>query len=393
MRPTSLLAPPESGCGVPAAQADTDTARAVEALLASWLGQRLAEAGTLDRLFCDEVARPVAEFVLRGGKRLRARFAWWGWRAAGGPAEGDEAETALKVAASLELLQALALIHDDVMDRSELRRGEAAVHVGFAARHRGAGLTGSAEDFGLGGALLAGDLALVWAEEMFAEAHHPEATAANVRSLWRAMRTEMVAGQYLDLRTQAAAEPSPERALRVAALKSAAYTVERPLGIGAALGSAPAALLRRLEAAARTAGLAFQLRDDLDGVFGDPADTGKPSGEDVREGKHTYLATLALQRARQSGDEEARDTMCRALGDPCLTPAGLDDFRAAVARVGARAAVEERIGTLVRQSMADLSRAHAPEPAAQRLAELVHAAARTAPDPVATSASANRGER
>lgn len=387
MRPASLLTPQESLCGSKSPHPDVDSAGAVDALLTSWLYGRLAEAESLDRVFCEEVARPAADFVLRGGKRLRASFAWWGWRATGGPAEGPSAGSALHVAASLELLQALALIHDDVMDRSDLRRGAAAVHVDFADRHRAEGMRGSADHFGVAGAILAGDLALVWAEDLLAEARLDPAARERVQPLWRAMRSEMVAGQYLDLRTQACAELLPERALRVAALKTAAYTVQRPLGIGAALAGATEDAQGHLESAARSAGIAFQLRDDLAGVFGDPAKTGKPSGEDVREGKTTYLAAIARQLAERTEDHPALHVLKHALGDPQLTPDGLEEYRQAVIRVGARDAVIEYIETLVMHSMIDLSRARLDPHAEQQLADLFRAATRVAirPAPAATA--------
>jgi geranylgeranyl diphosphate synthase, type I len=394
MGSASLLTPQEScrGAGLP--NPDADSARAVEGLLTAWLYGRVAEAESLDRVFCEEVARPVADFVLRGGKRLRASFAWWGWRAAGGAGVGPSAHTALHVAASLELLQALALIHDDVMDRSDLRRGAAAVHVEFADRHRAEGMRGCADHFGVAGAVLAGDLALVWAEDLLAEARLDQASRERVRPLWRAMRTEMVAGQYLDLRAQATAELFPDHALRVAALKTAAYTVQRPLGIGAALAGATEETRRHLEAAACSAGIAFQLRDDLAGVFGDPAETGKPAGDDVREGKTTYLAAIAWQLAERTEDHQALHVLRNALGDPQLTPDGLADYRQAVIRLGARDAVSERIETLVMHSMIDLSRARLAPDAEHRLADLFRAATRVTPEhaPAATAAHATVGK-
>ncbi|MDT0378339.1 polyprenyl synthetase family protein [Streptomyces sp. DSM 42041] len=351
----------------------------MEALLASWLEDRVVEAASLDEVFCDEVARPVADFVLRGGKRLRASFLWWGWRAAGGPGREPEARGALKAAASLELLQALALIHDDVMDRSETRRGRPALHVDFAARHRGAGMNGSPEVFGTSGAVLAGDLALMWAEDLFAEATRERAAPRGEDVGWRAMRAEMVAGQYLDLRTQAVGAFSPESALRVAALKTAAYTVRRPLGMGAALAGASTHTRRCLEAAGHSAGLAFQLRDDLDGVFGDPAATGKPAGEDVREGKATHLAALAWQRAEAREDHQALEVMRRVFADSHLGAEALQEYRHALVRVGARDAVTERIEALVKHATTELAGARLDSDAAQRLVDLVHAATRVVP--------------
>lgn len=374
MRPTSLLTPPKPCWGGVAPRPDADVASAVEDLLASWLYARLSDAGSLDRVFCDEVARPVAEFVLRGGKRLRASFAWWGWRAAGGDAEGDDAHAVLQVAAALELLQALALIHDDLMDGSELRRGTPAVHVDYARRHRAEGMRGSADRFGVGGAVLAGDLALVWAEDLLTEARLGQAAYQRVRPPWRAMRTELVAGQYLDLRTQATADLSPDRALHVASLKTAAYTVQHPLAIGAALADAGPDTLCHLRAAGHCAGVAFQLHDDLDGVFGEPADTGKPSGEDVREGKATYLAAVALQLAERRGDSSASRVMRRTFGDPHLSREALREYRRAVVDVGARDAVTAHIETLVTRSVTELSRARLDAHAEHRIADLIRTA-------------------
>lgn len=387
MRPTRLLTPFASPYAAGLPHPDTDSARAVEAVLADWLRDRLAGAASVDRVFCEEVARPLADFVLRGGRRVRARLLWWGWRAAGGAREGPGAHAALRLAAALELLQAFALIHDDVMDRSELRRGTATVHVELAALHRAGCFRGDAEHFGTGGAVLAGDLALVWAEDLLAETRFSHDEHRRVRPLWRAMRTDMVAGQYLDLRTQSTADLSPDRALRVAALKTAAYTVQRPLGMGAALAGASEATRRHLDTAGRTAGIAFQLRDDLDGVFGEPADTGKPSGEDVREGKPTYLTAVALHRAARAGDHEAEHVLRAALGDPRLTPEKLAEYRQAVTRVGAHAAVAARIEALVARSTAELSRAGLRPRGERQLARILRAATRVPSRPAEPAGS------
>lgn len=363
----------ESG---PSTDPDRDTVAAVEATLTAWLHQRAQESVSLDPAFGHDLVHALVSFVTRGGKRLRACFAWWGWRAAGGTRQGERAHAALRVASALELLQALALMHDDVMDGSRMRRGTPALHVDFATRHRAAHLCGSADAFGVSSAILAGDLALVWAEDMLADAGLDPATRRRVRPLWRSMRTEMVAGQYLDLRAQAVADFSCGTALHIAALKSAAYTVERPLGIGVAMAGADSATQQHLGAAARDAGLAFQLRDDMDGVFGDPSRTGKPSGDDVREGKVTYLAAVTRQLAEKAGDHRAVDVLTRCLGDAALGPEGLRAFREAVTAVGGRAAVEQEIGTLVGQSLRALAGADILPLAKARLGHLIETAAR-----------------
>lgn len=354
---------------------DGDVVAAVEGELTDWLAERVCEARLVDGEFGDEIAARLERFVTGGGKRLRSRFAWWGWRAADGAACGEQARAALRLAAALEVLQGMALIHDDVMDGSTLRRGVPAVHVDFAARHGAAGMRGSADRFGESAAVLTGDLALAWADDLVADTVLPAPVAREVRALWRAMRLEMVAGQYLDVRTQAAREVCAERALRVAYLKSAAYTVERPLGLGAALAGAPPAMRDDLESAARSVGLAFQLRDDVLGVFGDPDRTGKPSGDDVRDGKVTYLVAVAEDLARQSGDRAALGVLRTSSGDRDLTEEGLERYREVVTVLGALDAVEDKIDALVEESLLSLEKAAPAEPAHRELSRLVLAAA------------------
>jgi len=232
-------------------------------------------------------------FVLNGGKRLRPTFAWWGWRGAGGDPAGPAAEGVLQAVASLELIQACALIHDDLIDSSDSRRGFPTVHIAGAKLHADRGWLGSPATFGLATAVLVGDLALAWADDMFADAPLPPETLAAARPAWRAMRTEVLAGQYLDVRTQATGDASVEAALKIDKLKTAAYTVQRPLHLGAALGGASPELIDTLLEFGGEVGVAFQLRDDLLGVFGDPAVTGKPAGDDLRTGKPTTLRLLA----------------------------------------------------------------------------------------------------
>jgi geranylgeranyl diphosphate synthase type I len=228
-------------------------------------------------------------------------------------------------------------------------------------------------------ATLAGDLALAWADDMFTEALPDGPVRRGVQEPWRAMRTEMVAGQFLDLHTQAEGELSAATALRVAYLKSALYTVERPLHLGAALRGAAPELVGALRFVGHQAGLAFQLRDDLLGVFGDPRRTGKPAGDDVREGKTTYLVTLALARAEALGDTEARAVLRESLGDRTLTPERLDRFRDVLTGLGVRAAVEERIERLSGLALRRLFRACGDPVVCRGLAALVRAAAGTEP--------------
>src|SRR5215468_8219809 len=259
-------------------------------------------------LAAGEALRPGAESIaglLASGKRLRPAFCYWGWRGAGGP----DCPEIINAAAALELLHAGALIHDDLMDASDTRRGQPSLHRQFEARHAGRRWHGSPGAFGMGVAILLGDLLICWTDEMFHASGLPGDALRRGRPVLDRMRTEVFAGQYLDLLGQATGDETVAGALRVVEFKTAKYTIERPLHLGAALASAgpgPASPDGgRIEggaggtvgsdgtlAAAYTAyglplGIAFQLRDDILGVFGDPAQTGKPAGDDVREGKRT----------------------------------------------------------------------------------------------------------
>ena len=248
------------------------------------------------------VADALEAFVLRGGKRLRPAFAYWGYRGAGGP-DSDQVVATL---AALELVQASALIHDDLMDRSDTRRGEPAIHRRFATHHRRAGWAGSADAFGEASAILLGDLCLVWSDELLHSSGLDAATLARARPVFDEMRSEVTVGQYLDVLTQATGDTSLERAGKVARFKSAKYTVERPLLVGAALADADAGVRAAYSAYGLPLGEAFQLRDDVLGVFGDPAQTGKPAGDDLREGKRTYLVAAAMADPRRGRPGAAR---------------------------------------------------------------------------------------
>jgi geranylgeranyl diphosphate synthase type I len=273
--------------------------------------------------------------VLAGGKRLRPLFAYWGARAAGAPDD----DALLRAAASLELLHAFALIHDDVMDGSDLRRGHPSAHRALEADHRAARWHGDPARFGQAAAILLGDLLLVLSEQMLATAGLPAPGAARAREVCASMRLELMAGQYLDIAAQTRGNVSLERALRIARYKSGKYTVEAPLHLGAAIAGAPAAIFDAYTAFALPVGEAFQLRDDLLGVFGDSAVTGKPSGEDLREGKQTVLIALA----RKNGTAAQRALLQDRLGDPELDADGIDALRTVIFETGARDGVERLI--------------------------------------------------
>ncbi|MEH1126654.1 polyprenyl synthetase family protein [Micromonospora sp. CPCC 206061] len=299
----------------------------------------------------DDALLPVADalddFVLGGGKRLRPAFAYWGYRGAG----GIDSDQVVATVAALELVQASALIHDDLMDRSDTRRGEPAAHRRFAARHREAGWRGDPDSFGDSAAILLGDLCLVWSDELLQTGGLPPETLARARPVFDEMRTEVTVGQYLDVLTQATGDTSFERASKVARLKAAKYTVERPLLLGAAIADAPSPILAGYSAYGLAIGEAFQLRDDLLGVFGDPAVTGKPAGDDLREGKRTYLIAAAFDTA---GPHE-RTVLATRLGDPTLDTAGVAELREIITGCGALDRTERRIAELTAEALEALS--------------------------------------
>ena len=312
----------------------------------------------------------AASELLAGGKRLRAAFCYWGWRGAG---QGDDPRIVV-VAGALELLQAAALIHDDVMDDSDTRRGRPAVHRRFAELHRSAGWHGDPGRFGLAGAVLLGDLCLSWSDSLLSGCGLPRVSEPAARTVFDQMRTELMAGQYLDVLEQASAvegDPgAPERARRVIRHKSAKYTIEQPLLLGGVLAGAPEAVLAAYSAYGLPLGEAFQLRDDVLGVFGDPAETGKPAGDDLREGKRTVLVAIASQRATPA----QRELLRTRLGDPYLEPDGVAALRQVIVDTGALAEVEGSIALLSQSALAALH-GSGIEPAAMAvLADLVTAA-------------------
>ncbi|MFI9150395.1 polyprenyl synthetase family protein [Streptomyces sp. NPDC053367] len=349
---------------------DADVPAAVGRVLEDLLADRLTRAHAMDALFARELAERVARFTREGGKRARSQLVWWSLRACGGT-DTTAAAAGLRIGAALELLQTCALVHDDVMDGSALRRGRPALHADVRDHYARTAPAARAARFGEAAAVLAGDLALVWADDVLAETVLDPWTATVVRRLWSDMRTEMVAGQYLDLQGQLTGSRSVPRALRAACLKSALYSVERPLALGAAVAGADAVTVRALCSAGRCVGMAFQLRDDLNDVFGDPRRTGKRSAEDIREGKPTYLVALAVARARAAGDRHALAVLERALGDDGLTPAGLDAIRDVLERTGARTTVESRIERLTAQGLRHADRARLEPVAGARLRALL----------------------
>jgi len=240
------------------------------------------------------VSDSLGRFLLDSGKRLRPLFATIGFLGAGGTLSPE----IIRATASLELVHVCALIHDDVMDASDTRRGAPAIHKQFQVRHQSEGLHGSSEQFGVAAAILLGDLALIWAAKALHESGAPSQSILRSLPFYDEMRVELMAGQYLDIYEQALASESVERSLKVARYKSGKYSIERPLHFGASLTARSAPnVIEIYSQYGLPLGEAFQLRDDVIGVFGDPEKTGKPAGDDLREGKRTVLVATTLSRA------------------------------------------------------------------------------------------------
>lgn len=359
-----MVAPPAERVDDPLTA--SGAANAVGTVLEEVLDERLRHSRSVDPVFARELADRLAALTARGGKRLRTAFAHCGWRAAGG--SGD-ATAVLRTGAALELLQACALVHDDVMDGSVQRRGAPALHVDLARRHWAAGMHGSSESFGTSAAVLTGDLALAWADDLLAETALGTPHGTRLHGEWRAMRTEMVAGQYLDLHAQAARSSGVDEALTIATLKSSLYTVARPLALGAVLAGADGDALDALRAAGRCAGLAFQLRDDLLGAFGDPTLTGKPADDDLRSRKLTYLLAVAVRLA-DAADDHLSTAALAPDADPRPDRA-VRQVRSALVRTGARDLVEAKIGELTDMSLAHFDRCGARPAVRHEFAALV----------------------
>ncbi|HWM33712.1 MAG TPA: polyprenyl synthetase family protein [Pseudolysinimonas sp.] len=327
-----------------------------------------------------DVLDAAARGLLAGGKRFRALFCYWGWQSVAARAEdfdplgGEQDVTGVvSVAAALELFHAAALVHDDIMDNSDLRRGEPSLHRRFQTLHRDRGWSGDAAGYGEAAALLLGDLLLGWSDGLFEQGlgHALPDAAAATRAEFGRMRTEVMLGQYLDMleehswRGRAEAELL-SRAHRVVVYKSAKYSVEAPLALGASLAGGSLAQLAALREFGLPLGVAFQLRDDLLGVFGDPAVTGKPAGDDLREGKRTVLIALARQLLPGS----AARLLDELLGDPALEPEQIAMLQASIRDSGAVDQVERIIARNVQVATDALQQAPIARSARDQLTSL-----------------------
>jgi geranylgeranyl diphosphate synthase, type I len=369
--PQSL--PAAAGAGADEAVAGVGGAAAEQDGYRTLLSERMAGFLDLQRGQLQEVSSDASELVdaiaqlADGGKRLRALLSYWGWRGAGGARLADDA---VQAGVAIELFQAAALIHDDIIDRSATRRGKPSVHRRFELNHAERGWALDPAHFGQAAAILTGDLCLSFSEEVFAGI---PAASGSARLIFNRMRTEVMAGQYLDVLEEVAGPGRPsgeavDRALRILRYKSAKYSSEHPLCLGGALAGAGPQLIAAYSAFSLPLGEAFQIRDDVLGVFGDPATTGKPAGDDLREGKRTVLVALALDQASaaESAFIDAR------LGSPDLSDEDILEIRRIIEESGALQATEVLInefGAAAFDALEALPLHELPKTALRRLAE------------------------
>ena len=295
----------------------------------------------LGRTGVDIVGEVLSEFI-DGGKYVRSTFMYLGWLC-GAP----EDDAALRASASLELLHAFALMQDDVMDASVLRRGRPAVHISFGRWHRAHTMTGSPDRFGESAAVLLGDLCLVWAAKMLRESGVRPDALARVWPRYDDMRIELAIGQFADLVNDSRAVPTLDQVLDVLRRKSGNYTVRRPLEIGAAMAGCPSGVLDALGGYGAAIGEAFQLRDDLLGVVGSSAITGKSVGGDLAEHK----ATSVVVAAHQLADGGLRDELSELMSAPDLGPADVERWRALIVASGAVQWIEQLIDARLMQAL------------------------------------------
>jgi geranylgeranyl diphosphate synthase type I len=307
--------------------------------LEAWLAGKRAEAVASTVPSDLDLIDGIARLMTHGGKRLRPALVYYSYRALGG--ESDPA--VLPLALATELLHTYLLIHDDIMDHAETRRGLPSAHASFRERHRAQGWRGDAAELGAAVAILLGDLAHTWAVEVFTQVPVEGPRAAELNRAFSAMCQEVIGGQYLELlvaaRRDSALQAGEGELLSVLRRKSGCYTAERPLQLGGILAGAEPGPLAALARYGGALGEAFQLQDDLLGMFGDPEKVGKPVGADLTEGKFTFLIFHALRAASPA----ERQALTAALGQPDLPLAEVTRVQRILEETGARAKVETMV--------------------------------------------------
>lgn len=342
---------------------------AVDAQLVEYLNHSHEEFSHINPLVSGAIT-VLRDFIVNGGKRVRPTFAWAGIRAAleggGGSLEAlcekeNDATSSLttdftphsvlNALSAFEFIQACALIHDDIIDRSDTRRGFPTAHRTFEGKHRERGWLGSSEHYGISQAILLGDLAFAWADDLYNDSGLSDVALRRARPAWRAMRTEVIAGQILDIAVEANGSEDVADSFAVIKYKTASYTVARPLHIGAALAGANEQTQTMLRGVGQDIGEAFQLRDDQLGVFGDPEVTGKPSGDDLRTGKRTTLINEALRRGSAAQVAALREGLGQGVES---SEADIERLRDIIHDTGAQSEVEALIEARTQRAIESL---------------------------------------
>lgn len=331
----------------------------VERKLRAFLSEKVAEA---DHPELNDAFHEISRFALNGGKRMRPLFCYWGWRGAAGP--DDAVDDIVAVAAAVELFHVAALIHDDIVDRSELRRGRPTLHRNLARRHGESGWQGDGAHFGLSAALLAGDASLVWSEELFHDRWRAVRSPCAM-SLFSRLRADAVRGEFLDILGETRGG-SLDDAFELIRYKTARYTVSDPLELGGTIAGAEDDVIASYREFGLLVGEAYQLRDDLFGFFGSPAITGKSNLDDIRQGKLTVLIMVA----RDLADPERAERIEKLYGAPWVGEAEVAELQDIVLSVGAREAIEELIRDRHHRALEALTAARIDEVSCESLRQL-----------------------
>ncbi|MGB5175672.1 MAG: polyprenyl synthetase family protein [Thermoanaerobaculia bacterium] len=334
----------------------------LETDLMAWVeAKRLATRAELAE--ADELTGVLSEFLARDGKRLRPALVYYSYRACG----GDSEPVVMPVAMAVELLHTYLLVHDDIMDHAKTRRGEPAVHVLFSDLHRDRGWQGDSSQFGTSVGILLGDLAESYAVELYSSSVMSEDVRADVRQCFSTMCQEVIVGQYLEMTAGYRGTLTEAELLRILQMKSGRYSVERPVQLGALLAGASGDTLDALTRYGARLGEAFQLQDDLLGMFGDVETVGKPVGEDLAEGKYTILIHSALAKLSPAD----RTIVESALGNADVREDEVREVQRLIESVGARQQVVEMVDTRLQAAEQALDEANVIGPGADFLQGLM----------------------
>jgi len=309
----------------------------INSSLERFLTEQVNRINDID-VYLKPVASSLSDFVRDGGKRFRPIFSYLGYLGAGG--QGSDA--AIQVSSSLELVHACALIHDDLMDGSDSRRGKPSLHKYFEDLHSKSKYLGKPEKFGAAAAILIGDLALSWSDQMIYETDSDSLNLGAALPIFYEMRSELMAGQYLDVLEGVIAKSDTNRSRKIAQYKSGKYSIERPLQFGGALAGANSKILESYSEYGLPLGEAFQLRDDILGIFGKSDVTGKPSGDDIREGKRTLLIAMTLEGCNPVQKSKIENS----LGKSDLSDSEVTSIQEIIVESGALASCEALIENL-----------------------------------------------